>query len=294
MDDFFARNRLSAYLDGELPSGEAKEVEAALARSPELREEYEQLRAAVDLLRRGGPIPAPAGFASRLEARLAKEPARKRWIPRVRVEVAMVAAAAVAVLVFAGRKPDEVAEAPAPAPQPVASAPPEPAPSPAPSPAPEPEVAAQPPATTDGALEEPKVAKKAAPKQRSSGVEKEAYAPEWEQADTTTASPNALFGAPAMRFRLVPARETGLKELAGVAAALGGRLTDEKGRPLAPYPMEAGESRVVRIEVPAYNAAEVEQKLAELGTVQLVTMGSTSNLYAKDATTSVTVEVRQP
>ena len=61
MDTFFARNRLSAYLDGDLPSSEAREVEAALHRDAELRAEYEAMRAGVELLRAHGPIAAPEG-----------------------------------------------------------------------------------------------------------------------------------------------------------------------------------------------------------------------------------------
>ena len=41
MDTFFAKNRLSAYLDGALPEAEASEVADAIARDPELKAEYE-------------------------------------------------------------------------------------------------------------------------------------------------------------------------------------------------------------------------------------------------------------
>ena len=62
MDTFFAKNRLSAFLDGALPDGEAAEVADAIERDPALKAEYEQLRMAVAALRRHGPVSAPEGF----------------------------------------------------------------------------------------------------------------------------------------------------------------------------------------------------------------------------------------
>ncbi len=107
MDAFFARNRLSAYLDGELTAAEAREVEAALARDPALRNELEALRAAVDLLRNEGLVEPPPGFADRLAARLEREPMPvgwRRWVREVRPEAVMLAAAAFLVVVYVGNK----------------------------------------------------------------------------------------------------------------------------------------------------------------------------------------------
>ena len=50
MDPFFARNRLSAYLDGALTERESAEIAEALAADPSLRGEYEAMKTAVDLL----------------------------------------------------------------------------------------------------------------------------------------------------------------------------------------------------------------------------------------------------
>ena len=77
MDAFFAKNRLSAYLDGSLPEGEAAEVEQALAEDPALRAEYESLRQAVKLLREVGPVKAPDDLHKRIMARIQVE----RWRP---------------------------------------------------------------------------------------------------------------------------------------------------------------------------------------------------------------------
>ncbi len=103
MDDFFVRNRLSAYLDGELPTSEAREVEAALARNPALRAEYEQLRDLVEQLRSEGPIAAPARLRNRLTERLAAEAmpsAWRRWLPRVPLEAVALAAVALFALIL--------------------------------------------------------------------------------------------------------------------------------------------------------------------------------------------------
>lgn len=107
MDAFFARNRLSAYLDGELTAAEAREIEAALGRDPALRRELDELRAAVELLRDGGVVDPPPGFADRLQARLEREPMPvgwRRWVREVRPEALMLAAAAFLVVIYVGNR----------------------------------------------------------------------------------------------------------------------------------------------------------------------------------------------
>lgn len=307
MDEFFARNRLSAYLDGELPPPEAREVETALDQSPALRAEYEALRGAVEALRVHGPVSAPAGFADRLDARLAGEPLTagwRRYLRRVRLDVAMLAAAAVVVLVVSSVPQSEEQAAPGvPAPAPAPEAPPEAAPGAAPE-APQ----AQEAGTTvasDGVLgnepppaarraptapTSPRVSKKPGSKQEKQ--EREAYTPEWEKSSAEPAP--AVFAPPSVRYRLRPQTDLGLRELAALAASLGGRLTDANGKPLAAYPMESGDVRVVRIQVPAYNAGAVEAKLHGLGTVETLAAGSDRTLYAAGAEVPITIEVRQP
>ena len=111
MDPFFARNRLSAYLDGALDDAEAAEVAAAMEADPTLRSEYEELERAVELLRTHGPTEAPPGFHARLMARVDAEPNQggvvawfKRSFAQVPVEaLALVAAALVVVVVIQGR-----------------------------------------------------------------------------------------------------------------------------------------------------------------------------------------------
>lgn len=113
MDSFFARNRLSAYLDGALSDAEAAEVSEAIERDPDLRAEFEALQHAIDLLRREGPAEAPAGFHARVMEQVRDEPVPggvvvrlRRVFTRVPVEVLALAAAAAVVFVVIGGKPD--------------------------------------------------------------------------------------------------------------------------------------------------------------------------------------------
>ena len=111
MDTFFAKNRLSSYLDGSLNDAEAAEVEAALSEDAGLRDEYDRMRRAVELLRSVGPTEAPAGFHARVMASVAAEPAPggvvtlfRRTLGRVPVEaLALAAAALLVVLVIQNR-----------------------------------------------------------------------------------------------------------------------------------------------------------------------------------------------
>src|SRR5688572_1210951 len=57
---------LSAYLDGELPADEAREVAAWLERHPDALREVERQRRLWDLLGRYADEPVPAGFSRRV------------------------------------------------------------------------------------------------------------------------------------------------------------------------------------------------------------------------------------
>jgi negative regulator of sigma E activity len=111
MDSFFARNRLSAYLDGDLQEPEASEVAAAIARDTDLRAEYENLRSSINLLRKTGPVKAPSGFHARIMEKIRDEPhpggvviTLQRLFHRIPTEaLALVAAAAVVLMVVQAR-----------------------------------------------------------------------------------------------------------------------------------------------------------------------------------------------
>ena len=99
---------LSAYLDGELTDAEVAELEAELARDPELRAELADLHGVVHFLRREGPTHAPMGFHRSVMDRIeAEHPAGRvdwSWLRRpfgIPLEGWLVAAAAAAVLLFA-------------------------------------------------------------------------------------------------------------------------------------------------------------------------------------------------
>lgn len=332
MDEFFARNRLSAYLDGELTTDETREVEEALARSPELRAELDALRAAVKLLRAGGPVPAPRDFARALERRLQREPMAVGWrrhLARIRPEVALLAAAAAIVLVYVGRRPEPVApegEAVAQVDDAAANgtgpadgdAALDPAADDAPADAPEagtldegavadarPGVAGTPAVDAagmpgldradgvlggarGGARTPSKTPPSATRKAQKGAVEKEAYAPAWESTPEVATPPTVQ--APA-RYRLSLTTETGLRDLDAVVRRYGGQLQDERGRPLAPYPMEAGDARRVRLSIPAgtVSSAQLYADLQALGHAELT---QADTLYGGGAA-PIVVEVRR-
>ena len=114
MDSFFARNRLSAYLDGKLPEPEASEVAAAIERDPELNAEYEHLRRSVNLLRTEGPVKAPAGFHARVMEQVRDEPhpggvviQLQRFFRRIPTEAMALAAAAAVVMMVVQARSDQ-------------------------------------------------------------------------------------------------------------------------------------------------------------------------------------------
>lgn len=111
VDSFFARNRLSAYLDGTLSKTEAAEVCEAIARDPELQREYRAMRRALEVLHRQGPLSAPSDLHLRVMGRVTLERGpstwRARWrrsTARVLVEAIALAAAAVLAVVILVRR----------------------------------------------------------------------------------------------------------------------------------------------------------------------------------------------
>ncbi|MFN7147834.1 MAG: zf-HC2 domain-containing protein, partial [Myxococcota bacterium] len=325
--EFFARNRLSAYLDGELETGELREVEDALARSAELRAELEGLRAAAALLRVGGPVPAPKGFARRLDARLAEEPMRVGWrrhLHCVRAEAVLLAAAAAAVIVWAGKKPGDE---PPPEAAPTAMAPTEMAKAEAPLPAPpdlvedgatkpavdmagmpgvEPDADVA-PSKADGVLGGEKIARTSklppegkqqsfagvkstkASKSAKGDTEIVPYAPAWEQQGASVDAPPTVTASSQIRLTLTS--DTGLKDLDAFARSLGGSLTDERGRQLPTYLLDIGETRKVKLTLPAATAlsqGELYSRLQAFGTAELVSSGT---FYPSGANVPVVIEV---
>jgi anti-sigma factor RsiW len=75
---------LSAYLDGELPADEAREVTAWLDRHPDALREVERQRRLWDLLGRYPDEPVPAGFSRRVLAEARGGEAPRAAAPHVR------------------------------------------------------------------------------------------------------------------------------------------------------------------------------------------------------------------
>jgi hypothetical protein len=104
MDSFFASNRLSEYIDGQLSSEEASEISAAIAADPTLRAEYESMQRAVSLLRTHGPAAAPANLHADIMARVGQERRGvivhlRDFFSQVPLEAVALAAAAIIVVV---------------------------------------------------------------------------------------------------------------------------------------------------------------------------------------------------
>ncbi len=114
--------KFSAYLDGELPAAEARQLEEQIKAHPEWRLAIEELSATRDLLRRAPRYRAPRNFT--ISPEVARQYARKGWLPSFisfRLSAAVAALAMVAALVLqilpgAGLA-SRVAMAPAAAPQ---------------------------------------------------------------------------------------------------------------------------------------------------------------------------------
>lgn len=346
MDAFFARNRLSAYLDGELTAAEARDVEAALARDPELREELDAIRGAIEMLRDGGIVEPPPGFADRLSARLEHEAMPvgwRRWARQIRPEGAMLAAAALLVVIYVGNHdslpdlelPEEGvvaartfdkgngADATAAADAAGSGAPggadEEVAPVEASAATPREygnDAPAAPSASADGVLgnEAAKAAPPPAARTESmvkksmpspvtrgkvqSAAEVEPWKAAWEQeisqdntapqAKSDSSTTVQWSSPPPFRYRVTASSEMAMKQLAAIAAELGGTLQDSRGRPLAAYQLDAGEARSIRVSVPAHNASRLAERLREIGAVE--TIKEPGNLLA-DPNTAVGVQI---
>jgi len=107
-----AQDRLSAYLDHDLGAAERAALDAHLAACPHCAADLEDLRDAVDLLRRLPDPEPPAFLATRVMARIAagetRVPSWRRWLEPLGTPLvgATLAAAAAALAVFSFATPD--------------------------------------------------------------------------------------------------------------------------------------------------------------------------------------------
>lgn len=123
MDSFFARNRLSAYLDRTLPKAEAEAVAEAIARDIALSSDVQAMHKVLGMMQEAGRVPAPTGFHARTVATIASKPVPgsqvawlQRRLSRIPTElVALVGAALIAAIAWQRTVPVESEGEPAPA-----------------------------------------------------------------------------------------------------------------------------------------------------------------------------------
>lgn len=273
MDTFFARQRLSAYLDGTLSEREAAEVAEAVARDPELSAELDSLRMTIALLRQHGPVSAPEGFHARLMDAVREEPTRggvvvqlRRFVRRVPYEALAVAAAAMLVVgVFATR--DTAPPAPPTAARTIETPPVPDAPAGATHAAASPKQEApaadgvDEDALADNTVDEaPAPAKAPQPKAVPAAQSPDAaYVPQWEAEQK-----DSLAGIEGLQ--LVVRDPDVLRKLAMLAERHGGRMLDESSQNLRPYTLSAADAQArLMLLVPNEAAQELRAQLSGLG-----------------------------
>lgn len=291
MDAFFARNRLSAYLDGSLSESEASEVEDALQSDPALRADFEAMKRAVGLLRDVGPVRAPPDLHAKIMARVASEPAPggtlhwlRRPFQRLPMEGLALAAAALLVVLAIQWKPDQPRPTPPPEAEAVASvndAPQQPAPTPTTSPSPVPDSGAQKSLSLGRTLPVPTKGAPT-PDTRATTAPDEPYVPEWErQGSGSEPSDDMVEGSvgledaltrgvdqrTAIYYRLTTVDPAALEALAEIAERVGGRMLDARGQISTTAGTLSDEDNLstVSLVIPPGSLSEVNGALKELG-----------------------------
>jgi negative regulator of sigma E activity len=319
MNEFFAISRLSSYLDGDLPPAEMGEVERAIRENPRVREEYERIKAAVEVLRTRGPRFAPGGFHDRVMARVSTEAAPtgfwgrlRGWASSLPMESLAVAAVAALVLIVVGRRdslPDnpplgpepaeEVAAQPSPGPPQVAAAESSRTQSPAP-PGPVASVPARPapPSSTDildlGAR--PQAKEKVAERRTDDGMGDGVAAvepdvrPPIDAAEVAPSDPAAL-RAP-VAYRITARDPDVVRQLLMLADTYGSTVRKADGGSLEPQVLDPGGQVRAVAHVPAENLHLFKRAAEQLG-VLVVTSADTSALTG-GGTVEVYLDVRYP
>lgn len=303
MDPFFARNRLSAYLDGALTEREAAEIAEAIAADPSLRGEYEAMKAAVEMLRREGPTRAPSGFHARVLGAVETEPApsgtvvrlQRAW-NRVPLEaVALAAAAAVVVLVIQGRPEPEATEAGAAS---TVAAKSEDASSPPPLRDPAGAIEADPlrravvadptpAAPTEAAVEATQPSPRK-PEGQTAASKAEPYVASWEKGGAGSADAGL---ATTYGYRLRIASPEVLFSLSSIAETAGGEVRDSGGRVLKPRLLnQEDDYEQTLLAVPLAEAEAVRGHLEALGSTSVPPPAAPS-LFSADYAVFI-VEVR--
>ena len=301
MDPFFLRNRLSSWLDNELPPSEQGRIQQALEEDPVLREEAEVFAEKVKRIR-ALRVEAPEA----LEA-LVSRPAPPSAFPWGAVMVvggmvaflsgvllawphadapaeAPIAAAEAPVAAVEAVPTDVAAETPAEAPADAATETPAEAPVPA-----KPRIPTQdipisdskitvintPPPGMTTIPSRPSTLSGANPRRRSSlqvVIPKEFVedpdATEWVEDDLPATAAATPAAPQPYRFRLVPTNsDKVLSQLAALTNRLGGRFLNTSGGVKAAYPMDPETTERVQLQVSAANVEVLLQNLSSCGTV---------------------------
>jgi hypothetical protein len=113
MDSFFARNRLSAYLDRTLPKTEAETISEAIARDIALSADVQAMQKTLSLMHTCGRAQAPTGFNARTMASIATQPVPgsqvawlQRRMARMPAELLALAGATIVILIAINRADD--------------------------------------------------------------------------------------------------------------------------------------------------------------------------------------------
>jgi anti-sigma factor RsiW len=297
MDTFFARNRLSAYLDGTLSDAESVEVSEAIESDVELRREFESLQQAVELLRREGPVEAPAGFHARVMESVRDEPAPggvvvrlRRVFTRVPVEALALAAAALVVISVVGGRPgdeppaDDAVTAAESLALPSSDEQTRQAASPSPAPAAQSlgaqpgtvqNVATEPPVAAPSTAKQKKEQGRAASKKSDLSPPNEPMQTEWERkpqageyADGNRDNEGDRAGdmATPFAYRLIVRESNTLYSMNSLASQYQGKVSDSRGRTLTPRPLtEEDDFASLLISVPKGRANALHGDLAAMG-----------------------------
>jgi hypothetical protein len=250
MDSFFARNRLSAYLDHSLPRAEAIAVAEAVARDISLSADLLAMKQALNLLNDDGPKAAPPGFKARTMALIAKKPvsgSQVAWIQRrlARVPTEFVAVLGAGLIVLVAINHDKFgtqAASPAKSPTQAMADPPLEAPPKAQTPAPAPEPSGN--------------------SQAKAQAQPTATGPKPKRATVKPDSVPVYDPAKPLAYRILHGGDQVLYDIATLADQAGGRLVDVHGKLFIPHSLnEARSFRQLYLVTPLSTAATTHTAL---------------------------------
>ena len=257
MDSFFARNRLSAYLDRTLPKVEAEAVAEAIARDIALSADVQAMHKVLAMMHEVGAVEAPTGFHARTMATIAAQPVPgsqvawlQRRLTRIPTElVALIGAAVIAAIALQRGMPIEP-DGPVVDPAYTVQATPPPT-----TPTPEARETPDAPESVEGLTRPPTAPTRAAAK-----------AAKQRRRTVKTPVPESLPYDPAdpLAYRILSGGDQVLYDIATLADESGGRLVDVHGKLVTPRALDEGNSyTAVYMVVNEANAAATHARLLE-------------------------------